>query len=127
LPPDRGGRTRVGADGYLAGAPELVVEVAYSSESFDLYEKKRDYQGAGVPENVVVVLRQPRVLWFALREGAFHELAPNEDGIFRSGTFPGLWLDPAALLRLDTNAVRATLDKGVASREHSDFVKRLTG
>ena len=46
---DRGGQTR-DEEGYLAGAPELVVEVASSSEAYDLHSKKRDYERAGVRE-----------------------------------------------------------------------------
>jgi Uma2 family endonuclease len=39
IPERVGGRSRVTADGYLEGAPELVVEVAASSTSYDLHQK----------------------------------------------------------------------------------------
>ncbi len=35
------GQTRVDADGYLAGAPELVLEIAASSAAIDLGAKKQ--------------------------------------------------------------------------------------
>ena len=36
LLPEYGGNARVGEDGYLEGAPELIIEVAASSASYDL-------------------------------------------------------------------------------------------
>src|SRR5437016_5331106 len=58
-----GGQTRENQDGYLEGAPELVAEVASSSESYDLHVKKADYEKYGVREYLVVMLREPRVVW----------------------------------------------------------------
>jgi hypothetical protein len=39
--------------------------------------------------------------------------------------FPGLWLDPAALVRGDTPSVQTTLQRGLVSQEHTDFLARL--
>jgi hypothetical protein len=36
LQPEHGGRVRIGAKGYIEGAPDLVAEVASSSASYDL-------------------------------------------------------------------------------------------
>ena len=71
---------------------------------------------------MVVVLREPCVLWFLLREEGFEELLPGEGGLYRSAVFPGLWLDAAALLRRDTKAVRHAVELGLASPEHAAFV-----
>jgi Uma2 family endonuclease len=120
-----GGQTREDEEGYLTGAPELISEVALSSESYDLHSKWRDYERAGVREYVVVLLRQQRVLWFVRREQGFVPLEPGADGIFRSELFGGLWLDPAALLRGDTAGVQAVLQQGLASAEHAQFLERL--
>ena len=49
----------------------------------------------------------------------------DRDGLYRSKVFPGLWLDPAALLRGDLAGVLATLDRGLASPEHAAFVAKL--
>ena len=125
LPAEHGGQTHLDEEECIVGAPELVVEVAYSSDSFDLHSKKRDYERAGVREDVVVTLREPRVLWFALRGERLEEQAPAGDGYFHSGVFPGLWLDPSALLRRDTNAVRAALERGLTTSEHTEFTHRL--
>jgi Uma2 family endonuclease len=118
------GQTR-DEDEYIAGAPELIIEVASSTTAIDLHRKRDDYQSAGVREYVVVVLRRPRVIWWALRNGAFEELPPGPDGIFRSEVFPGLWLDPAALLRRDRARILAVLQQGLATPEHAAFVARL--
>jgi Uma2 family endonuclease len=123
--PENGGRTRVNAEDYLEGAPELVAEVASSSESYDLHSKKRDYQQAGVQEYLVVALRPGEVHWFALRKGHYEELAAGEDGILRSEVFPGLWLDPRALLRHESGRVLEVLRQGLATPEHAAWVAKL--
>ena len=46
---------------------------------------------------------------FVRRRGKFKELAPGDDGLFRSETFPGLWLDPAALLGRDRKRLLAQI------------------
>jgi Uma2 family endonuclease len=118
------GQTRE-EDEYIVGAPELIVEVASSAEAIDLHRKRADYERAGVKEYVVVLLRQERVVWFIARNGRFEEMAPAEDGILRSEVFPGLWLDPAALLRRDGPRLLEVLGQGLATPEHAAFVATL--
>ncbi len=123
--PEYGGQTRDGADEYTHGAPELVVEVAWSSRSIDLSAKLRDYEQAGVREYLVRDLRSKTLHWFERRDGRLVPLAPDSDGIYRSRIFPGLWLDQAALLSGNDAAVVATLQRGLASPEHAAFSAEL--
>jgi Uma2 family endonuclease len=118
------GQTRE-EDGYIVGAPEFISEVASSSEAIDLHGKRDDYERTGVREYVVVALRQQRVYWFVRRDNRFVEMQPGADGILRSEVFPGLWLDPAALLRGDRRRVLEVLRQGLATAEHAAFVARL--
>ena len=120
-----GGQTALSEHGYTVGAPELIVEVASSSESIDLNAKRHDYEQAGVVEYVVVVIRQRTVRWFALQSGAYQELQADVDGVFKSTIFPGLWLHLEALCQLNVAQVMATLRQGMASPEHAAFVQRL--
>lgn len=122
--PEHGGRTRDEGD-YLSDGPELIVEVSDSSLRKDLGPKRADYERAGVSEYIVLAVDPPAVRWHVLREGKLVEVGPDPDGIYRSKVFPGLWLDPVALLRGDTRAIRMTVDLGVASPEHATFVARL--
>ena len=122
--PECGGQS--GEDhGYLTGAPELIAEIAWSTESIDLNAKKKDYEKAGVREYVVVALRMKKVFWFIRRRGKFKEMPLDPDGIYRSEVFPGLWLDPAALLRRDSKRILAVVRQGLASPEHAAFVVKL--
>src|SRR5262249_4710205 len=100
IAPEKGGQTRE-EDEYIVGPPELVIEVAASSASIDLHQKKEDYQSAGVCEYMVVNLGAQHVFWFVRRNGLFVEQEPTSEGRLCSQVFPGLWLDPAALLRGD--------------------------
>ena len=125
IDPAAGGQTALPEDGYLTGAPELIVEVASSTASIDLHAKRRDYEPAGVLEYVVVVLRQRVIRWFVLQDGAYQEMSADPDGIFRSRVFPGLWLHANVLLQLDGATVMDVLRQGLATPEHAAFVQRL--
>jgi hypothetical protein len=63
--------------------------------------------------------------WFILREGRYEPLLVDEAGLYKSEVLPGLWLDPAALLRGDLASVLQTLQQGLASPEHAAFVSQL--
>ena len=119
-----GGQARV-VGGYVVGPPELVIEVGKSSKWKDLGPKKDDYEKAGVLEYLFVGLEPDEVRWFVRREGKFEAMAAGANGIYRSEVFPGLWLDPKALFGEDLNELIATLEQGLATREHREFVDRL--
>jgi Uma2 family endonuclease len=57
--PELGGRCQESQDGYLEGPPELVVEVAASSASYDLHQKLRVYQRSGIQEYLVAQAYEP--------------------------------------------------------------------
>lgn len=120
-----GGASRISADDYIEGAPELIVEIAASSASYDLYEKKNVYRRNGVQEYIVWRVYDEALDWFQLREGAYHQLKPGENGITRSQIFPGLHLDVTALLAGDLPAVLAAVQAGIETDEHTAFVQRL--
>ena len=122
--PQHGGQSR-DENKYVAGPPELVAEVAASSASYDLHDKLRAYRRNGVCEYLVWRVRDSAIDWFALHEDCFERLPLTEAGHYHSEVFPGLWLDPAALIRGDFAQVMAVLQQGLASPEHSAFVARL--
>jgi Uma2 family endonuclease len=122
--PEYGGRSR-DDEGYVHDAPELVVEVSKATRYVDLGPKLEDYERAGVLEYIVRAVAPDEVFWFILRKGRFVDLEPGADGICRSEVFPGLWLDPVALLAGDTRRLRAVVDLGCATPEHAAFVARL--
>jgi Uma2 family endonuclease len=125
IDPARGGQARISADDYIEGAPELAAEVAASSVSFDLHEKMNVYRRNGVKEYLVWRVLDGEIDWFRLHEGQYVRMSPDAAGRLRSEVFPGLWLDPAALLRGDLAAVLAVVQEGLASPEHAAFVARL--
>ncbi len=125
IQPEHGGRARIDEEDYIAGAPELVAEVVSSSVSYDLYEKLHVYLRHGVREYVVWRVLDGEIDWFVNREGVYLPLCPGPDRILRSTVFPGLWLDPAALMRGDLNSVLAVVQQGLNSPEHARFVARL--
>jgi Uma2 family endonuclease len=125
IQPEHAGQVRIGEDGYIEGAPDLVAEVAASSVSYDLGKKLDAYAANGVREYLVWRVRDREIDWFVSRGGTFERILPRADGILRSEVFPGLWLDPAALIRGDVNAVLAAVQQGLNSPEHAEFVAGL--
>jgi len=126
IDPARGGQSRCSADGFIEGAPELVAEVAASSASYDLHGKRHVYRRNGVQEYLVWRVLDREMDWFVLRAGQYEKLTPQADGLLRSETFAGLWLDPVALLQGDLATVLAVAQQGMVSPEHSAFVRRLS-
>lgn len=125
IDPAHGGRTIRTPDRYVEGAPELVIEIAVSSKSFDLNEKLEAYRHNGAPEYIVWRVLDRAIDWFILRDGRYDRLPLGPDGLYRSEVFPGLWLDPDALIRGDLTAVFQAVQLGVATPEHEAFVARL--
>ena len=122
--PEYGGRTQTDRR-FIRGVPELIVEVSHATRYTDLGPKFDDYERAGVLEYIVRALEPDEVHWFVLREGRLVDLSPGPDGIFRSETFPGLWLDPQALDHRRHSTSTPVLDQGMATTEHSAFVAKL--
>jgi Uma2 family endonuclease len=125
IDPARGGQAEISEEDLVVGPPELIVEVASSSEAYDMHQKRRDYERAGVLEYVVVLLREQAVRWFVLENGAFRDFPSDADGVFRSRTFPGLWLNAPALLQLDGRRMLETLQQGLNDPTHAAFVEEL--
>jgi Uma2 family endonuclease len=124
--PECGGQVHIGAEDYIECAPELVAEVASTSASYDLGKKLHVYGRNHVREYVVWRVLDREVDWFVNRDGQFVPLESiTADGVLRSTVFPGLWLDPKALVRGEPLTVKAVLQQGLDSPEHTDFVVRL--
>ncbi len=122
--PECGGRTR-DEQGYLHGASELVGEVSKATRYVDLGPKRDDYQRAGVLEYVVRAVEPDEIYWFGQEQGALVRRPIGDEGFYRSTVFPGLWLDPIALLEGDTRRLRSVVDQGCTTPEHAAFAARL--
>ena len=127
LPVAAGGASRIDADGYVDGPPELVIEVAASSVSYDLHQKLGAYRRNGVREYLVHRVDDGLLDWFVLRDGVYERQEPDARGNLHSTVFPGLTLDVAALLRGDLMGMRAVVEAAVAAAgaAHAALVQRL--
>lgn len=120
-----GGQSRITEDDYIEGAPELIVEVAASSASYDVHDKQQVYRRNGVQEYLVWRVLDEAFDWFVLQEGVYVELPVDSDGILRSRVFPGLWLTVSDLLAGNLAQVVAGLKLGLESPEHQAFQQSL--
>jgi Uma2 family endonuclease len=123
--PDCGGQVELSADGYIVGGPDLVVEIAASSEVMDLGPKMRVYFAAGVREYIVWRTAAESIEWYVRASDRFELLPVDVAGWLHSIAFPGLILDPAALLRSDLVRVNSILQQGLSGSEHDLFVRHL--
>lgn len=120
-----GGQSRVSDDDYIEGAPELVVEIAATSATKDLHDKKRVYRRNGVQEYIVWQVIDQRLDWFYLQDGDYISLSASDRGVIQSRVFPGLWLAVADLLAGNMTRVLAVLQEGFHCAEHQAFVQQL--
>lgn len=123
---ESGGQSVVSDDDYIEGAPELIVEIAASSASYDLHDKKRVYRRNGVQEYIVWQTFENKLDWFILQAGEYVLLQPDSNKVVRSLVFPGLWLDIAALPTGDIANAIAVLQLGLAAPEHAQFIELLS-
>ena len=117
------GQTRVYAGKYLEGAPEWIGEIAHSSKAIDLGKKKDAYFKAGVQEYLVVCIEEQELQWFHFPSR--RKLRPDKNGVWKSKAFPGFWLDEPALHAQDSDQLFITMQKGIESPEHAEFVAKL--
>jgi Uma2 family endonuclease len=108
-PPREPGAAHETDDGYVEGPPLLVVEVAASSASYDLHDKKEAYRRAGVPEYIVWRIVDRLIEWFHLRDGEYVRLEADEDGLIESRVLPGLRLPLDKMLAGDDVGVLAAI------------------
>ena len=120
---ENGGQSRISEDDYVEGAPELIVEIAASTASYDLHEKLKVYRRNQVQEYLVWRVYDNAFDWFKLDEGKYIQLESDAEGIIRSQFFPGLWLDKSALLSGDLAQVLKVLQQGLSTVEHQNFIK----
>ena len=121
-----GGQSVISQDDYVEGAPELIVEIAASSASFDLHEKLKVYRRNQVQEYLVWRVYENQFDWFVLREGEYIQIEPNTEGTICSQVFSGLWLDKSALLAGNLARVLEVLQQGLSTKEHQAFVQKLS-
>lgn len=125
IDPECGGQAKIDSEKYLCTAPELIVEVAASSANYDLHDKLKVYCRHGVKEYIVWRVVDQAIDWFVLRGKKYKPQKLNADGLYQSEVFPGLWLDPKALMKGDKARILDVSTQGLASPEHAAFVAKL--
>ncbi|NEO49094.1 MAG: Uma2 family endonuclease [Moorea sp. SIO4A3] len=118
----KGGQSRITDDDYIEGAPELIVEIAASSASYDLHDKLRAYRRNGVKEYLVWLVQEQQFRWYELDAGEYVQQQPDQLGVVSSNVFPGLQLAVGALLAGEMQRVLSVLQEGIDSKAHQHFV-----
>ncbi|WP_319421225.1 Uma2 family endonuclease [Pleurocapsa sp. FMAR1] len=120
------GQSQIDVDDYIQGAPELIVEIAASTASYDLQEKLQVYRRNGVQEYLVWQVSDRIFDWFCLQDGEYIKLQPDKKNIIKSEVFPGLWLALDSLLNYDLAEVLKTVQQGLNTTEHQNFIRIIS-
>lgn len=120
-----GGQSRISDDDYIEGAPELIVEIAGSTISYDLHDKLQVYRRHGVKEYIVWRVYDNAIDWFYLEEGQYIPLIPNEKGLVESKIFPGLVLALGAILDHNLVEVLAQQQAQLSRENYLDYCRHL--
>ena len=123
---EKGGQSIISEDGYVEGAPELIVEIAASTVSIDLHDKLKAYRRNQVQEYVVWRVDDNEIDWFRLKDEKYIKLQADENGIIKSEIYPGLWLDVTALLKGDLVKVLDVLKQGIDTPAHTNFCQKIS-
>lgn len=119
------GQSRISPDRYIENAPELIVEVACSSVSYDLYDKFKVYRRNKVQEYVIWQVYENTLTWFQLQKGQYVPVPPDADGVIHGTIFPGLSLKVDALLAGDLADVLDVQQHGLRTEKHAAFIEWL--
>ena len=96
-------RSRFSEDDYVEGAPELVAEVASSSVSYrPARQVPRLSPQRGPRVHRLAGPATGRSTGSSSEKGNTSACRSAPDGLTGARSFPGLWLDPAALIRGDS-------------------------
>jgi Uma2 family endonuclease len=120
-----GGQSRISDDDYIEGAPELIVEIAASSASYDLYDKKEAYRRNGVKEYIVWQVAEQKINWFSLKKGEYVTRESDSSGVICSRILPGLNLQIEALIAGKLAEVLAEVRQRTTTVDRQEFVKKL--
>ena len=109
---------------------EPYLSTALGTSGVSLLEITRAYAvfpngGRRVVPHFVRRVLDREIDWLILREGRYEELTRDSSGPYKSEVFPGLWLDPAAMVHGELAGVLDTLRQGLATPEHAAFADRL--
>ncbi len=77
------------------------------------------YRRSGVQEYLVWHVYDELIDWFALHDGEYIRLTPDDSGVISSQVFPGLRLALSVLLAGDMAQVVAEIQKGLGMAEHA--------
>ena len=121
-----GGQARIDDEGYVAGGPELIAEVAASSVSYDLGAKLNVCRRSGVREYVVWRVLDRAIDWFVLPRRPVRAAGPGCERNLSQRSVSGALAGCRRIYFFgDLMTVARVGQEGLASAVHAGFVERL--
>jgi Uma2 family endonuclease len=116
LQPEFGGKS-CAVDGFLCGGAELLIEIADKPSPLDVRLKPKEFGRSEIGEYLFLGLRDQEARHFSAKNG-WDETRMRDD-IWKSATFPGLWLDLTAVFAHDSRKAQQTLKRGLQARRRN--------
>jgi len=116
----RADRLKIVKYGFIAGPPDLAIEIVSPESVIRDYEmKRRQYEEGGVQEYLIFDPIEEASLFLCRIGDRFVEAKPK-DHVFRSSVVPGFYVDPRWLWRRPLPRTRPILDAMLESARRTD-------
>ncbi|HMC01530.1 MAG TPA: Uma2 family endonuclease [Flavobacteriaceae bacterium] len=116
---------------FFDGPPNFVMDIHTDLNSDFIKERKALYESAGVQEYLIVHENLEFVQWNRLEKSKlfgkkkFQEIQPDENGIIKSSSLPGLWIPIEAMKKRNNWLVMASIEHGLTRREHHELMDSI--
>lgn len=109
----------------FTGPPNFILDILEEGDLQIISGRKKLFEANGVKEYVIVKEDLSDIEWNRLVAGAYQRVDPDENGIIKSSSLPGLWISMPALIRRDFWKVIATIEQGITRKEHHQLMASI--
>ncbi len=109
----------------FVGPPNFILEIHEDLNSDYLQKRKHLFASSGVQEYLIVNESTTTVEWNRLVGDHFEQINPDEDGIIKSTSLPGLWISVNAIINNDLFTIMACIEHGVTRNEHHKLMQGI--
>lgn len=110
---------------YFEGPPNFILDIHQDSKSDFIQGRKEVFSSSGVKEYLVVNEELTKIEWNRLNGSKYLNIEPDQEGMIKSTSLPGLWMPIDALKKRDYWTIMACIDHGVTRRDHHELMQSI--
>jgi hypothetical protein len=111
--------------GYFEGPPNFIMDIPDDIHSDEIERRRKLFAVAGVKEYVIIDEAITNIEWNRLDGNRYVQIYPDENGLIKSSSLPGLWIPIDKLRTRDIFAVMASIDHGTTRNEHHQLMETI--